>query len=213
MEAVKAPKVDGKRVAANPGASVGSGEPKAILKSMGRDPQVVPHPLPDVDSTQTVRVLSVVELEASQLSHWFAIQLAVAERAFRAEEVLNLDIFKEFSLYSTIILAEGRTLHALRLGFFMDKAAAEAVASYVRRYFDESIVQRVSFAERDRFADQRVHPRKMSEATGIHEVVELSSPAPAPAPATNLSDLPQFTTGDDASDSTPPPRGKPSVTR
>ena len=58
-EAVKAPEVDGERVAANPGASVGSGEPKVILKSVGREPQVVPHPLPEVDSTQTVRMLTL----------------------------------------------------------------------------------------------------------------------------------------------------------
>jgi len=98
-----------------------------------------------------------------------------------------LDIFNEFSLYSTIGLDQGRVLHALRLGFFTAPSAAHTVAAYVRHYFDMSVVKRVSTAERERFGEGRVVARKISEAPGIHEVIELSSPPPVPA--TNLSIL------------------------
>jgi hypothetical protein len=143
--------------------------------------------LPAVDNTQTLRVLSATELQEDVLSKWFVIQLAVAESAFRPEDVLNLDIFHEFSLYSTVGLEEGRHLHALRLGFFSEQSAALTVASYVRQHFGATIIKRVSTAERERFAESRVVARKHSAATGIHEVIELSTP-PA-APATNLSVL------------------------
>ncbi|MGC2459896.1 MAG: hypothetical protein WA446_02810 [Steroidobacteraceae bacterium] len=81
-------------------------------------PQISLDPLLDVDSTQTLRALTPIELGEDQLSKWSVIQLAVADTAFHPQDVLNLDIFNEFSLYSTIGLDQGRVLHALRLGFF-----------------------------------------------------------------------------------------------
>ena len=141
-----------------------------------------------MDSTQTFRALSASELEEHSLSKWFVIQLAVAERAFRPEDVLNLAIFEEFSLYSTVHLdGGGGRQHALRLGFFSEKSAALTVASYVRQYFQSAAVTRVSTDERERFVERRVVAQKHSEATGIHETIELSTP-PA-VPATKRSDL------------------------
>ena len=104
--------------------------------------------------------------------------------------MVKIALLVRFSLYSTLIVSARRKLYALRLGFFTEQAAAEAVTSYVRHYFDGSCVRRVSFAEQDRFAQARVQPSKMSEGTGIQEVIELSSPPPVPT--TNLSDLAQF---------------------
>jgi hypothetical protein len=168
-------------------APVNLAAPVASPKPFGQLMEINHDHLPAVDHTQTLRVLSATELREDVLSKWFVIQLAVADSAFRPEDVLNLDIFHEFSLYSTVGLEEGRLLHALRLGFFSEQSAALTVASYVRQYFGATIIKRVSIAERERFAEGRVVARKHSEATGIHEVVELSTPATAPA--TNLSVL------------------------
>lgn len=162
-------------------ASVASPKPFGQLMEINHDR------LPAVDNTQTLRALSATELQEDVLSKWFVIQLAVADSAFHPEDVLNLDIFHEFSLYSTVGLEEGRLLHALRLGFFSEQSAALTVASYVRQHFGATIIKRVSIAERERFAEGRVVARKHSEATGIHEMIELST-RPA-APATNLSVL------------------------
>ncbi|MDB6083801.1 MAG: hypothetical protein JWN43_1682 [Gammaproteobacteria bacterium] len=167
-----------------PSASAGAFVAKPV--PFGRLLEINPAPLPAVDNTQTLRALSVTEFDDA-LSKWFVIQLAVAEDAFSPEDVLNLDIFNEFSLYSSVGLEEGRLMHALRLGFFTDQSAALTVASYVRQHFGAAVVKRVSSSEHERFAEGRVVARKHSEATGIHEVIELSTP-PA-VPATNLSTM------------------------
>jgi len=160
----------------------------SFSKHARRPLEVNPEPLVAMDSTQTFRALSASELEEHSLSKWFVIQLAVAERAFRPEDVLNLAIFEEFSLYSTVHLdGGGGRQHALRLGFFSEKSAALTVASYVRQYFQSAAVTRVSTDERERFVERRVVAQKHSEATGIHETIELSTP-PA-VPATKRSDL------------------------
>jgi hypothetical protein len=167
--------------------SVNLAAPVASPKRPGQLMEINHDRLPAVDNTQTLRALSATELQEDVLSKWFVIQLAVADSAFHPEDVLNLDIFHEFSLYSTVGLEEGRLLHALRLGFFSEQSAALTVASYVRQHFGATIIKRVSIAERERFAEGRVVARKHSEATGIHEMIELST-RPA-APATNLSVL------------------------
>jgi hypothetical protein len=172
--------------------------PTATTTAVSIARQVHPGPLPAVDSTPKLRALTPTDLAEDQLTKWFAIQLAVGKDAFRPEDVLSLDLFKEFNLYSTIELDQGRLLHALRLGFFLDEAAAQVVAEYLRRYFDAPTVKRVSTSERERFAEGRVAARKISEATGVHEVVELSSPPPAPL--TTLADLSKVTTRPDPDD-------------
>lgn len=160
----------------------------------------------DVDSTQILRALTPIELGEDQLSKWFVIQLAVAEAAFHPEDVLNLDIFTEFNLYATIGLDQGRVLHALRLGFFAEPSAAHTVAAYVRQYFDAAVVKRVSIAEHKRFAEGQVVARKISEATGVHEVIELSTPPPVPA--TNLSMLSKTNSRRSSEAQSPRPRSK-----
>lgn len=160
-------------------------------------------PPPDLDSTQTLRALTASDLAEGQLTKWFAIQLATGKEAFRPEDVLSLDLFEEFNLYSTIELDQGRHLHALRLGFFLDEAAAQVVADYLKGFFDTPTIKRVSASERERFAEGRVAARKTSDATGIHEVVELSSPAPAPK--TTLADLSKVATWRAAEDLPLPP--------
>lgn len=128
-----------------------------------------------VESTQTVRALTVLELESEQASRWFVIQLSLSEEAFDSEAVPNLDIFDVYRLYSVAGIDQGRIVHALRLGFFAEEMAAAAVASYLSEFYENPSVKRVSSAERERFADQRFEPRKDVGATGKHAVIEITN--------------------------------------
>lgn len=127
-----------------------------------------------LESTQTVRALTQLELEDDQLSRWFAIQLSLAEEAFDPETLPNLDIFRVYRLYSVAGIDQGRIVHALRLGFFSEQSAAGAVASYLTAFYDKPTIKRVSSAERERFAEQSLEARKDVGATGRQAVIEIT---------------------------------------
>jgi hypothetical protein len=128
-----------------------------------------------LETTQTVRALTAVELEDDELLRWFVIQLSLSEDAFDSDTVPNLDIFSVYRLYCVAGIDQGRILHALRLGFFTEEVAAAAVASYLAEFYGKPIVKRVSAAERNRFVDQRFEPRKDVGATGKHAVIEITN--------------------------------------
>ena len=130
---------------------------------------------PSIESTQTIRPITPLELESDDASRWFVIQLSIAERTFDPDALPNLDIFSEYRLYSVAGLDQGRIMHSLRLGFFGDAVAAGAVASYLASFYENPAVKRVSAAERERFAEQRVEARKDIGATGRHAVIEITS--------------------------------------
>jgi hypothetical protein len=132
-------------------------------------------PLPSLESTQTMRALTPLELEDPATLHWFVIQLSLSEEGFDPDSLPNLDIFGEYRLYSVAGLDQGRLVHALRLGFFAEEGAAAAVASYLAAYYEKPTVKRVSIAERERFSDQRVEARKDIGATGQHAVIEITN--------------------------------------
>jgi hypothetical protein len=129
----------------------------------------------NLESTQTVRALTQLELEDDQASRWFAIQLSLAEESFDPETLPNLDIFSVYRLYSVAGIDNGRIVHALRLGFFTEQIAAGAVASYLAAYYDNPAIKRVSAAERERFADQSLQARKDVGATGRQAVIEITN--------------------------------------
>jgi hypothetical protein len=131
--------------------------------------------LPSLETTQTVRALTPLELEDDAALRWFVIQLSLSEEAFDPDNVPNLDIFSVYRLYSVAGFDQGRVIHALRLGFFSEEVAAGAVASYLGGFFDKPTVKRVSVAERERFADQQLEARKDIGATGKHAVIEITS--------------------------------------
>jgi hypothetical protein len=133
---------------------------------------------PVMDSTQTVRTLTPLELADGEASRWFAIQLMLREEPIDAEQVPKLGIFDEYRLYSVTGLEQDRVMHALRVGFFSSELAAEAVAGYLVAYFDSPVIKRVSIAERERFADTGLAARKDVGASGVHAVIELATPAP-----------------------------------
>jgi SPOR domain len=139
-----------------------------------REVKKLDEPLESLESTQTMRALTPTELEDIDASRWFVIELSVADQAFDPDAVPNLDIFSEYRLYSVAGLDQGRVVHALRLGFFREEIGAVAVASYLAAYWVKPDIKRVSLAERERFADQRVEARKDVGATGRHAVIEIT---------------------------------------
>jgi hypothetical protein len=139
-----------------------------------REVKKLDEPLESLESTQTMRALTPTELEDIDASRWFVIELALADHAFDPDAVPNLDIFSEYRLYSVAGLDEGRVVHALRLGFFREEIGAVAVASYLAAYWEKPAIKRISLAERERFADQRVEARKDVGATGRHAVIEIT---------------------------------------
>jgi hypothetical protein len=158
------------RVPVPPAPSVRTRSPPPL-----REVRPTAQPAPRLDSTQTVRALTPLELEDEEAMRWFVIQLAVAEDAIDPDTVPNLDIFSVYRLYAVAGFDQGRIMHALRLGFFSEELAAAAVASYLSAYYDKPTIKRVSAAERDRFDDQRVEARKDVGATGRHAVIEITS--------------------------------------
>jgi hypothetical protein len=133
-----------------------------------------------IDSTQTQRALRPLKLPDTESSTNFVVQLILSENEIDPEQVPSLDIFSEYRLYRIMGLDDERVMHALRLGFFSSEPAAQAVAGYLAIFFDSPSVTRVSVAERERFAQERVAARKDVGATGVHSVIELTSPAPLP---------------------------------
>jgi hypothetical protein len=131
--------------------------------------------VPNLESTQTVRALTELELEDDNASRWFVIQLSQAEEPFDPDTVPNHDIFSVYRLYSVAGIDQGRIVHALRLGFFTEEIAAGAVASYLTAFYDKPTIKRVSAAERERFAEQSLAPRKDVGATGKHAAIEITS--------------------------------------
>lgn len=142
---------------------------------------------PMIDSTQTMRALIVPQDPSAPTEKLLVIQLVLSEQEIAPESVPDLAIFKEYRLYSAVGHHEGKVLHALRLGFFSDEGPAEAVAGYLRAFFDAPIVTRISTEERERFAHRRLSAKKGTGETGVHARIELAS-TPS-APATSLADL------------------------
>jgi hypothetical protein len=149
-------------------------EPVAAKVAARRDVARAGMPTPSLESTQTLRPLTPLELGEHEAPRWFVVQLALSDDAFDPDALPHLDIFSLYRLYTVIGLDQGRLVHALRLGFFGEEVGARAVASYLSAFYDEPIVKRVSVAERDRFADQRVEARKDVGATGRHLAIEIT---------------------------------------
>jgi len=160
--------------AATPAPSPRQGPaPIQPAKAVPRRVEALSTPLPSLETTQTLRPLTPVELQDDSL-RWFAIQLALSEESFDPDTLPNLDIFGEYRLYSVASLDQGKVIHALRLGFFAEETAATAVAGYLSGFYDKPVVKRISVAERTRFSDQRVEARKDIGATGRHAVIEIT---------------------------------------
>jgi hypothetical protein len=128
----------------------------------------------DLETTQTLRVLTPSELESSDPLRWFVVELSCSDRPFHPDALPNLDIFSAYRLYAVEAVDAGIATYALRLGFFSDANAAQAIANYVNDHYQNPTVKRVSIAERERFKERRLEARKTVEATGRHAVIEIT---------------------------------------
>jgi hypothetical protein len=131
-----------------------------------------------LETTQTLRPLTSSEMQDEVALRWFVVQLSSSDHAFDPSAVPNLDIFLLYRLYSVASIDQGRPVHALRLGFFGEEMAAQAVASYLKSYYENPSVKRVSVAERERFSEHRLDARKDVGETGQHATIELSTERP-----------------------------------
>jgi hypothetical protein len=132
------------------------------------------HPVPELDSTQTIRALTNEELNGiAGQEMWFAIQLAASEQPVNLDAMPHLDIFEAYRLYSVASAGSGKIIHSLRLGFFKEAVSAEAVGGYLKTFFANPSVLRVSVAEHGRFKDAPVK-KPPPAAEPKNNVVEIS---------------------------------------
>ena len=80
----------------------------------------------------------------------FAIQLCRSDDPVKLSSVPSLDIFRAYTLYLAEGVREGRSWHALRLGFFGDAVSAKQVAHYTRASFASVAVVPIDEGERAR---------------------------------------------------------------
>jgi hypothetical protein len=127
---------------------------------------------PDTDA---VRALKLLELDEDKDWRWYVVQLSLAEEPPDPATVPNLDIFGVYRLYCVAGIVDGRILHALRVGFFAEQPAADAVAGYLAAFYDRPVIKRVNAAERERFAGKPLEPRKDVGTTGKQAVIEITN--------------------------------------
>ncbi len=161
-------------LAAGPAAAPARVVPAAKTTAASRAADPHAKRAPSAEAAHADHVLTQLELCEDAGMGWFVIQLIVTEHAVDVEKVPKHDIFKAYRLYSVAGLDQGRVMHALRLGFFKEEGAARAVASYLAAFYESPSVKRVSAAERDRFADRRVDPRRDAGA-GAAPVIEITN--------------------------------------
>jgi hypothetical protein len=132
-----------------------------------------------VDSTQTVRALSLPEAEdASQ--RWFVVQLVTSDRAINLDMMPHLEVFDSYRLYTITGRQDDGNMFALRLGFFSDDLSAHAICGYLQTFFGFPTVMRVSTAEHERFAKPAAAPKVAAPSRAVQSPV---APTPAVAPA------------------------------
>ena len=113
--------------------------------------------VPILDTTMTIRTLSMAEVEDANQPTWFSVQLAISEQFFNLDAMPRLDIFAAYRLYSVALHdEEGKLKHSLRLGFFKEEVSAEAVSGYLKTFFPVPVITRVSVAEYDRFIEPKI---------------------------------------------------------
>ncbi|HEY7638582.1 MAG TPA: hypothetical protein VH814_02570 [Steroidobacteraceae bacterium] len=133
----------------------------------------------DLDSTQTIRALSPEELYDSHHPRWHAIQLVVSDRPVNLDMMPRLDAFLAHRLYAVIGKQNGANVFALRLGFFPDFQAAQAICDGLSNYFSSASVVRVSAAEQERFA----RPQPPRATTPKPATPSTAAPRPSVAPS------------------------------
>src|SRR5262245_37858729 len=101
----------------------------------------------DVDSTKTVRAITLPELNAASGPKWHVVQLTVSNRPVNLDTMPQLDAFKTHRLYVITGIDNNIPRYALRLGFFPDEVSANMICGHLRTFFPSASITRVSAAE------------------------------------------------------------------
>ncbi len=123
------------------------------LRAAAAQPRNASSEIPTLDTTQTIRTLTKTEIEDATAPKWFVVQLAISDHPANLDTMPRLDIFEAYRLYSVAVMEKNVIRHALRLGFFSEKVSAEAVMGYVKTFFGEPVIERISDAEQKRFGE------------------------------------------------------------
>jgi hypothetical protein len=137
----------------------------------------------NLDSTQTVRAVSMDELYDSHRPQWYAIQLVVSDRAVNLDMMPRLDAFTSNRLYAVVGKQGNVQQFALRLGFFPDTDSARAICEGLSNYFASPTVVRVSDAEQARFAQAPAPRATVQKPAAPRTPAAPTNIAPRPAPA------------------------------
>jgi hypothetical protein len=137
----------------------------------------------NLDSTQTVRAVSMDELYDSHRPKWYAIQLVVSDRAVNLDLMPRLEAFVAHRLYAVVGKQGNVQQFALRLGFFPDTESAQSICEGLRNYFASPSVVRVSDAEQTRFAQAQAPRATVQKPAAPLTPAAPTNIAPRPAPA------------------------------
>lgn len=137
----------------------------------------------DLDSTQTVRAVSLDELYDSHRPKCYAIQLVVSDRAVNLDMMPRLEAFVAHRLYAIVGKQGNVQQFALRLGFFPDTESAQAVCESLSNYFASPSVVRVSEAEQARFVQAQAPRATVQKPAAPRTPAAPTTIAPRPAPA------------------------------
>lgn len=145
--------------------------------------QVGQNNMRDLDSTQTVRAVTTDELYDSHRPKWYAIQLVVSDRAVNLDMMPRLEVFAAHRLYAVVGKQGAVNQFALRLGFFPDPQAAQAICENLMNYFASPSVVRVSTAEQTRFAQPQAPRATVQKPAAPSTPAAPTNIAARPAPA------------------------------
>jgi hypothetical protein len=133
----------------------------------------------------------------------FVVELARSARPFNPHGVPHLDLFGLYRLYHHLEGKEGQVCHSLRLGFFSEARAAEAIARYAAAYFESPVVAQISVIEEAQSAEHLFRALRDVGATDQYAAIELTAPPPLP--------LEMFTAPVPPAKAAPAPRHPPSL--
>ena len=133
------------------------------------------------EDTTILRTLK--EAVAQRASVAFAVQLLWSEQPIDPGSVPSNSIFRQYTLYTTRGVSNGRFGHYLRLGFFNDAISAKHVAYYVRASFPAVAVVPVVHQERDNAARLDVPESALAPPpVPATETKKTATPSPAAPP-------------------------------
>jgi hypothetical protein len=156
------------------------------LRAAAAQPRNPSTEIPTLDTTQTIRTLTKTEIEDANAPKWYVVQLAISDHPANLDTMPRLDIFQAYCLYSVAVMDNKIIRHALRLGFFSEQVSAEAVMGYVKTFFGEPSIERISDSEQKRFGEsfalREPPPAPVEPPKAAARVIPLEEKRPSTSP-------------------------------